>query len=150
MTGNESANKAPAVSAIAPLLAADLQDHLLAVTNDLDHLKTMLDDACETLMDGFLGATRQLRSLQVIKPENSAAIERAVKHLGAAAKALQFQDMSTQLLAHTSQRLHHCADRLARDAFGSDEDGEASVQAAPQRPNPVTQAQMDTGFIELF
>jgi hypothetical protein len=141
---------APADPGIAPLVAADLQDHLMAVSNDLEHLHSMLNDACETLMHGFLGATRQLRSLQVVKPENSAAIERAVRHLDGAAKALQFQDMSTQLIEHTSKRLRHCASRLATNMFPGDEDGAAAVEEAPSRPNPVTQARMDTGFVELF
>jgi hypothetical protein len=130
--------------------SADLQDHLLAVTSDLEHLQSLLTDACATLMEGFLGVTTQLQSLQVVKPENSAAIERAVKHLGKTAKALQFQDMSTQLIAHASQRLRHCSDRLAQHAFAGDEDGDAVVAPAPQRPNPVTQSEVDTGFIELF
>ena len=135
------------------LARAELQDHLLKVTNDLDHLQSLLTDACETLMEGFLGVTHQLQSLQVVKPANSAAIERAIKHLGSTARALQFQDMSTQLIAHTSQRLRHCVDRLARDAFdgdGDDDDDEAVVAPAPPRPNPVTQSEMDTGFVELF
>ncbi len=134
-----------------PLLAsADLQDHLLVVTNDLDHLQNLLTDACDTLMAGFLNVTAQLQSLQVVKPENSAAIARAVQHLGTVARALQFQDMSTQLIAHSSQRLRHCADRLAQDAFADDDDGEAVIAPAPQRANPVTQSQMNTGAIELF
>jgi hypothetical protein len=141
---------ASSAGAIEPLVAADLQDHLLAVSNDLDHLQSMLDDACKTLMEGFLGATRQLQGLQVVKPENGAAIERAVQHLGKAAKALQFQDMATQLIAHTGQRLRHCSDRLASSAFPGDADGESAIAPAPQRANPVTQARMDTGFIELF
>jgi hypothetical protein len=131
------------------LASVELQDHLLAVTNDLDRLQGLLDDACETLMEGFLGVTQQLQSLQVVKPANSAAIERAVKHLSTTARALQFQDMSTQLIAHTRQRIRHCADRLARDAFG-DDDGESVVASAPTRPNPVTQSEVDTGFVELF
>jgi hypothetical protein len=135
--------------AIEPPVAADLQDHLLAVSNDLDHLQSMLDDACRTLMEGFLGATRQLQGLRVVKPENGAAIERAVQHLGKAAKALQFQDMATQLIAHTGQRLRHCSDRLAGSAF-PDTQCQAAITPAPQRPNPVTQARMDTGFVELF
>ena len=134
------------------LKRAELQDHLLTVTNDLDHLQALLADAGETLMEAFLGVTHQLQSLQVVKPENSAAIERAIKHLGSTARALQFQDMSTQLIAHTSQRLRHCVDRLAHDAFDGDGDGddEAVVEPAPPRPNPVTQDEMDTGFVELF
>ena len=34
--------------------------------------------------------------------------------------------------------------------MGEDEDGEAVVEAAPLRPNPVTQDEMDAGSIELF
>ena len=131
------------------LASAELQDHLLSVTHDLARLQELLTDACETLMTGFLGATHQLRSLQVVKPANRAAIERAVGHLATTAKALQFQDMSTQLIAHTSQRLRHCADLLARDAFGGDGD-DAEVEPTPLRPNPVTQSEVATGFVELF
>ncbi len=149
MQKNQSTEDACASGEIAPLAAADFQDHLMAVTNDLNHLQSMVDDACETLMEGFLGATRQLRSLQIVKPEDHAAVERAVRHLDGAAKALQVQDMSTQLITHTSKRLRHCADRLAAAAFGADGDG-TTIEAPPSRPNPVTQAQMDTGFIELF
>ena len=130
--------------------SADLQDHLLSVSSDLEHLQSMLTHACETLMEGFLGVTAQLQSLQVVKPENSAAIERAVKHLGKTAKALQFQDMSTQLIAHASQRLRHCCDRLAQDTLTDDEDGAAVVAPPPMRPNPVSQSEVDTGFVELF
>ena len=131
------------------LARAELQDHLLTVTNDLDHLQSLLTDACKTLMEGFLGVTHQLQSLQVVKPANSAAIERAIEHLASTARALQFQDMSTQLIAHTCQRLRHCVDRLACDAFEGDDD-EAVVAPAPPRPNPVTQSEMDIGFVELF
>lgn len=149
MQQTQMSDEVSSAGAIEPLFAAELQDHLLAVSNDLDHLRSILDDACETLMEGFLGATRQLQGLQVVKPENSAAIERAIQHMGKAAKALQFQDMSTQLIEHTSQRLRHCADRLAGSAF-PDTECEGAIAQAPQRPNPVTQARMDTGFIELF
>jgi nitrogen fixation/metabolism regulation signal transduction histidine kinase len=139
-----------AASTSTVLANAELQDHLLAVTNDLARLQGLLTDACDTLIEGFLGVTTQLQSLQVVKPANSAAIERAVVHLGKTAKALQFQDMSTQLIAHASQRLRHCCDRLAQDVFADDEDGDAVIEPAPLRPNPVTQSEVDTGFVELF
>lgn len=139
----------PSDTSMTLLTCAELQDHLLAVTHDLDRLQDLLADACETLLSGFVGVTQQLRSLQVVKPANSAAIERAARHLATTAKALQFQDMSTQLIAHTSQRLRHCVGVLARDAFAGDGD-EAVVEPAPLRPNPVTQSQVDTGFVELF
>ena len=47
-------------------------------------------------------------------------------------------------------RLWLGADRLARDVMGDDEDGEAVIEEAPLRPNPVTQDEMDAGSIELF
>jgi hypothetical protein len=62
----------------------------------------------------------------------------------------QFQDMASQLVAHTHSRLRSCADRLARDTMGDDEDGEAVVESGPLRPNPVTQDEMDAGSVELF
>jgi hypothetical protein len=54
-------------------------------------------------------------------------------------------------LASTNQRLRSCVDTLAREAFGDDdEDGVSVIETPPQRPNPVTQAEMDAGSIELF
>ncbi len=148
MTAFEESS-ACAGDSVGPVRDVELQDHMLAVSNDLERLQHLLNDACETLMEGFLGVTHQLQSLQVIKPANSAAIEQAVKHLASTARALQFHDMSTQLLAHSSQRIRHCASVLARDAF-TDDDGDAMVEPAPFRPNPVTQSEVDTGFVELF
>jgi len=76
--------------------------------------------------------------------------DRVMQHLGGAITALQFQDMASQLIAHTNQRLRNCADRLARETMGDDEDGAAVVEDAPLRPNPVTQDEMDAGSVELF
>ena len=52
-----------------------------------------------------------------------APIREALQSLAGAITALQFQDMATQLIAHTQRRLRNCADRIARDAMGDDEDG---------------------------
>jgi hypothetical protein len=73
-----------------------------------------------------------------------------MEHLAGAITAMQFQDMATQLVAHTTRRLRHCADRLAQEVMGDDEDGSTVVAAAPLRPNPVTQDEMDAGSIEIF
>ena len=132
------------------VVAADLQDHLLTVASDLERLQTLLDDSHHTLQAGFFGALQLLQELRDAGQLDAAPVGRVREHLGCAVKALQFQDMASQLIAHTSRRLHHCADRLARDAFADDEDGEAVIADAPLRPNPVTQSEMDTGFIELF
>ena len=147
----ESTTEGTTESGFRPFLAAaDLQDHLMTATNDLDRLQTLLSDACNTLQAGFFGASEQLHDLRATVLETSVPVERAVAHLGTAVTALQFQDMASQLIDHTRGRLRNCADQIARDAFAGDQDGEAAVACAPLRPNPVTQSEMNTGFIELF
>jgi len=135
-----------------PLLAAaDLQDHLMTATNDLDRLQTLLADACDVLAQSFYGASEQLRSLMDEQAAGHADVyPRLMQQLGGAVTALQFQDMASQLIHHTNRRLRSCADQIARVAMGDDEDGVAVVEEAPLRPNPVTQDEMDAGSIELF
>ncbi len=140
----------PAGSGSQPLgllLAAEVQDHLLTASNDLDRLQTLLLDACDTLSASFFGASAGVDALQGADADE--ATQELNQHLGRAITALQFQDLASQLIAHTHKRLRSCADRLAADAFEPD-DGEAVIEAAPLRPNPVTQDEMDAGSIELF
>ena len=150
MLVNDAPDGAEESGGLMPLLAAaDLQDHLMTATNDLDRLQTLLADACNALMESFYGASARLQDL---KGEGAPAesVDAAILQLGGAVTALQFQDMASQLIAHTHRRLRNCADRLARDTFAGDEDGEAVVEDAPLRPNPVTQDEMDAGSVELF
>lgn len=138
-----------APSAALPLLmAADLQDHLMTAGNDLERLQRLLAASCETLLARFQGALRQLDALGAAGASPQAG--QARRELAEAVTALQFQDMASQLISHTGQRLRNCADQIARDAFGCDADGEAVIAAAPLRPNPVTQDEMDAGSVELF
>jgi hypothetical protein len=153
----EDANDAQAPSAAGgmPLMAAaDLQDHLMTASNDLDRLQTLLSDACDTLMQRFHGASEHIRTLRS-QPhtieDDEAVFNDVMQNLGGAVTALQFQDMASQLITHTHKRLRSCVDRLAREAFAEDdEDGMAAAEEVPLRPNPVTQAEMDVGSIELF
>lgn len=131
----------PQAPAMPLLAAADLQDTLMVASNDLERLQRLLDDASQSLMVHFAQANDDLQS---------GALTRAGQHIGGAITALQFQDMASQLITHTSRRLRNCADRIARDVMGDDEDGCAVVEEAPLRPNPVTQDEMDAGSIELF
>ncbi|MCY7315384.1 MAG: hypothetical protein LH480_07105 [Rubrivivax sp.] len=136
-----------------PLLdAADLQDHLLVASNDLERLQRLLSDACDALMVHFSGANGELRSL--LDGDAPAAlvppVHNAMQHMAGAITAMQFQDMASQLVTHTTRRLRSCADRLASQTMGDDEDGMALIEQAPLRPNPVTQDEMDTGSVELF
>jgi hypothetical protein len=131
--------------------AAELQDHLLTATHDLERLQTLLSDACDVLMRSFHGADARLRALHDGAAAFDAADLAATRaELGSAVTALQFQDMASQLIAHTGRRLRNCCDRLAAEAMGDDEDGAAYVEDAPLRPNPVTQDEMDAGSVELF
>ncbi len=141
---------ASCASALALAAAADLQDNLLTATNDLERLQTLLDTSHEALQAGFFGLLQLVKDGADASGADSGRVQRAKEHMASAVKALQFQDMASQLITHTSRRLHNCADRLARDAFAGDDDGDAVVEDAPLRPNPVTQSEMDTGFIELF
>lgn len=136
------------------LAAAELQDHLLVANNDLERLQRLLDDASQALMRHFTYASEHMDAalvhLEASQLGEPPTIREARQTLATAITALQFQDMATQLIAHTTRRLRNCADRLARDAMGDDEDGDAVVDELPLRPNPVTQDEMDAGSIELF
>jgi hypothetical protein len=142
----------PGAGASSLLAAADLQDHLMAATNDLERLQRLLADTCDTLMARFHGTVEEIASLEgdCSTQARAQALLNIHRQLGSAITALQFQDVASQLIGHTHQRLRNCADQLARDAFGPDADGEAIVAPPPLRPNPVTQDEMDAGSIELF
>ena len=123
-----------------PLVAAaDLQDHLMVASHDLERLQRLLEDAGEVLMGHFYGASNQMNVLRDEAPKvnlDLAPIQEAMQSLAGAITALQFQDMATQLIAHIQRRLRNFAVLVVEDA--------------PMRPNPVTQDEMDAGSIELF
>jgi hypothetical protein len=102
----------------------------------------------ENLMERFTSASAHLASPALGQSEE---LDQVRKALHAAVTELQFQDMASQLIVHTSKILQGCAYRLASESMGS-EDGEAVpfVDEVPERPNPVTQDEMDAGSIELF
>jgi hypothetical protein len=139
----------PAMSLIA---AADLQDNLMTASNDLERLQGLLSHACDELLQGFHGAAGEIRDLVDAAQDTPSQelFDSVMQHLGGAITALQFQDMASQLIAHTNRRLRNCADRIARESMGSDDEGFAVIEDAPPRPNPVTQDEMDAGSIELF
>jgi hypothetical protein len=149
----QNAATTPTNSVLTLLAAADLQDHLMVASNDLERLQRLLDDASTALIGHFAGATRHLDTVfEASQAADAQALQNLRATLGSAITALQFQDLATQLIAHTSQRLRSCTDRLGRDAFAGDDDddGPGLVEQAPLRPNPVTQDEMDAGSVELF
>ena len=50
-------------SAMPLQVAANLQDHLLLASNDLERLQRLISDACDSLMGHFHGASGALRTL---------------------------------------------------------------------------------------
>ena len=130
------------------LLVAEVQDSLLMVVHDLTRLDGLLAHAMENLMLRFSSALSHLESAQLAGGIDLNAARGA---MSAAVIELQFQDIASQLIAHSTKTLQGCAYRLAAESMGS-EDGEAIpfVEDTPQRPNPVTQDEMDAGSVELF
>ncbi len=130
------------------MLVAEVQDSILVVVHDLNRLDGLLAHTMDNLLLKFASANANLAepALATLKE-----LEGVRQSLRAAVTELQFQDMASQLILHTSKVLQGCAFRLASEAMGF-EDGEAVpfVEEVPQRPNPVTQDEMQAGSIELF
>ena len=147
METNQSGSSLPAVQ-LPVMLVAELQDSLLVVVHDLSRLDGLLSHTMENLLQRFTSASENLSDPSLLESKELDAVRSALR---AAVTELQFQDLASQLISHTSKILQGCAYRLASESMG-DEDGEAVpfVEDVPERPNPVTQDEMDAGSIELF
>ena len=134
---------------VSVMAAAELQDSLLMVMHDLQRLEGLLNHATDNLLQRFGEANETLTEAVVGDSAELATVRSALR---AAVTELQFQDMASQLIWHTTKVLQGCAFRLAAETMGDDEDGEAAPFAdmAPDRPNPVTQSEMEAGSIDLF
>jgi hypothetical protein len=140
----------PADAALSVSDAVALQDDLLTACNDLDRLLGLLRHACEQLAEGFHGAVATAAQQRTGGIDAATALARIEDQLARTVTALQFEDLSTQLIVHTRARLRHSADCVAANLLADDEDGPGFVEQAPLRPNPVTQDEMDAGSVELF
>jgi hypothetical protein len=126
---------------------ADLQDSLLVAMNDLKRLEGLLDHATGNLLERFNTANAALQALH----GDNAETRQIAQALHLAVTELQFHDMASQLLVHTGKVLKGCAYKLAEEAMELEEDELGVVETClPERPNPVTQSEMDAGSIELF
>jgi hypothetical protein len=143
----QTANSAPSVQ-LPVMLVADVQDSLLVAMHDLHRLETLLTHATDNLLLRFTAADVGLASAGPAQSDNIVAVRQA---LNSAVTELQFHDMASQLIVHTSRVLQGCAHRLAYEAMGPDED-EVPIEPdpGPGRPNPVTQSEMDAGSVDLF
>ena len=141
----------PAVP-VSVMTVAELQDSLLMVMHDLHRLEGLLGDATDNLLQRFGEANGLLTDDLVAQSAQSAQLEQARAALRSAVTELQFHDMATQLITHTTKVVRSCAFQLGAEAMGSAEAEETAAppDAAPGRPNPVTQSEMAAGSIDLF
>lgn len=149
MQQNNAEAYSPTVQ-IPVMTVAELQDSLLVVLNDLQRLEGLVNHAANNLLERFDIANVSLAKADLdAKTHEDLADLRGALH--SAIIELQFQDMASQLITHTSKVLKSCADRLAFEAMDTDEEEmQAIMQPLPDRPNPVTQDEMDAGSVELF
>ncbi len=130
------------------MLVAEVQDSILVVVHDLNRLDGLLAHTMDNLLLRFTAASTNLSDPALAALQELESVRQVLR---AAVTEMQFQDMASQLILHTSKILQGCAYRLASEAMGL-EDGEAVpfVEEVPERPNPVTQDAMQAGSIELF
>ena len=147
MLTNQTMSSVPTVQ-LPIMLVAEVQDSLLVVVHDLTRLDGLLAHTMANLMERFTCASENLADPALVASKELDEVRSALR---AAVTELQFQDMASQLIIHTSKVLQGCAYRLASESMGL-EDGEAVpfVEDVPERPNPVTQDEMYAGSIELF
>jgi hypothetical protein len=127
----------PAAVALPTAKAIDLRGELTTARHDLDRLQGLLADACADLRHHFTAATAHLQA------EAAGTGHAAARHLAGAVTALQFQDLASQLIHHASDRLRDCAEQVRGEGSGPD-------HARRAHANPVAQAGMAGGLIELF
>lgn len=132
------------------LIAIDVQDALLTVSNDLERLQRLLGETGDEVSSAFYTALALIAGRSADDRSREELLVRLDTVLRRGVRALQFEDMASQLIAHTQARLRHSADQLAAAALPEDEDGATFVEDAPLRPNPVTQDEMDAGSVDLF
>jgi len=148
MQSTQTPSTEPVVQ-VPVMVAAELQDSLLVVMRDLHRLEGLLNHATSNLLQRFNEANVLLAGDST---DGDQGIDAARTALRSAVTELQFHDMATQLIVHTTQVLQGCAFRLASETMGREEDelDMPVVPIQPERPNPVTQSEMDAGSIELF
>ncbi len=111
-----------------------------AIEADLERLKAIVNDAADRL----LGSFHELASVEEATDRGSEERRRIDTAIGTAVMALQFQDMATQLTGHAQRRLaalEVCLRSLYTDASG---------EGLLAHPQPVRQAEMSAGSVDLF
>jgi hypothetical protein len=123
-----------------------VHSQIVAAAADLERLLQLLDQAGGDLMARFAAFDRLAAGIAERAAGTAIADEAVVLRgeLLGATTALQFQDMSTQLVNHALGELRTLAHRLGDDARIGGHDAPAV------RRGPVSQAGIDAGSIDLF
>ena len=111
-----------------------------AIEADLERLKALFNDAAGRL----LGSFNEFVELEPGAQRPLEQRERVQRALAAAVTALQFQDMASQLTGHAQRRLV-ALENCLRTAYGAELAG-----ALPEAAQPVRQAEMSAGSVDLF
>ncbi len=120
---------------------------IVAAVADLERLLQLLEQAGGDLMDHF--SEFDLLVGEISRKAAGTAVARQAEALRArllgATTAMQFQDMSTQLVEHALSELRILAHRL-----GDDTRLEERPEAPGTRRSPVSQSGIGAGSIDLF
>jgi hypothetical protein len=111
-----------------------------AIEADLERLKAIFNDAAGRL----LGSFNEFVALEAGVQRRGEERERIQRALAAAVTALQFQDMASQLTGHAQRRLV-ALEGCLRATYGA-----ALAGALPEAAQPVRQAEMSAGSVDLF
>ncbi len=111
-----------------------------AIAADLERLKRLITDAGDQLLASF----NVMGDLAPQATQNDEARQTLAGAIATAVTALQFQDMATQLTSHAQGRLG-----ILREELGRFSDSSEPLLTA-NRPQPVAQAGMGAGSIDLF
>jgi hypothetical protein len=111
-----------------------------AIEADLERLKALVNDAAGRLLGSF-------NEIVTLEPQTERKLEeraRVQQAISVAVTALQFQDMATQLTGHAQRRL------LALESCLRALSGDGSGAPLAEQSQPVRQAEMSAGSVDLF
>jgi len=132
----------------AQRLIADAADRLIgnwaALRGDLEHQRTTLLSLLQDTGPGGAAPAALSSARRVVEQQSRAIAQR----LDTDTVALQFQDVTRQLLETTARRLE-AMQRLLHST-SRDDAGAAAPEQAVHRGAPVAQATLDPGSIEIF
>lgn len=146
----------------------DIQKQLRGIAAAIDDLTHTVGDVASQDMTYVLQAKAEMQGVsdnlikkadkdQVITQDMEQVVERLVSALHNAMRALQFEDMSTQNMRHTIQRLEELvpiATSLAapHNNFSQllDELTRYKESSARQKHNPVSASSVESGSVDLF